>query len=219
MTSRVAFQEALGALRADVDWLGALAEEAVRGAVGALVGDDATKAELVIAGDDDLDRLFVALEERAYRLIARQAPVAADLRFLVSSLRVMADYERTGDLAVAIAKLARVDWTRESTSLVLLGQMADIALDLVASARRAWRDDDLEVAGALERRDDSLDACFRRLAAHLLAQDGPEASGLVFHALLAGRHLERIADHAVAVGDRVVYMITGDPSYLVAEIS
>ncbi|HEX2041343.1 MAG TPA: phosphate signaling complex protein PhoU [Acidimicrobiales bacterium] len=218
MTSRVAFQEALGTLRADVDWLGALAEEAVRGAVGALVGDDGTKAELVIAGDDDLDRLFVALEERAYQLMARQAPVAADLRFLVSSLRVMADYERTGDLAVAIAKLARVDWARESTSLVLLGQMADIALDLVASARRAWRDEDLELAGALERRDDALDACFRRLAAHLLAQDGPEASGLVFHALLAGRHLERIADHAVAVGDRVVYMITGDPSYLAAEI-
>jgi phosphate transport system protein len=218
MTPRVAFQEALGTLRADVDWLGALAEEAVRGAVGALVGDDGTKAELVIAGDDDLDRLFVALEERAYQLMARQAPVAADLRFLVSSLRVMADYERTGDLAVAIAKLARVDWARESTSLVLLGQMADIALDLVASARRAWRDEDLELAGALERRDDALDACFRRLAAHLLAQDGPEASGLVFHALLAGRHLERIADHAVAVGDRVVYMITGDPSYLAAEI-
>jgi phosphate uptake regulator len=68
MTPRVAFQEALGTLRADVDWLGALAEEAVRGAVGALVGDDGTKAELVIAGDDDLDRLFVALEERAYRI-------------------------------------------------------------------------------------------------------------------------------------------------------
>jgi phosphate transport system protein len=218
MTFRVAFHEALGALRADVDWLGALAEEAVRGAVGALVGEDRAKAQLVIAGDDDLDRLFVALEERAYQLMARQAPVAADLRFLVSSLRVMADYERTGDLAVAIAKLARVDWARESTSLVLLGQMADIALDLVASARRAWRDEDLELAGALERRDDALDACFRRLAAHLLAQDGPEASGLVFHALLAGRHLERIADHAVAVGDRVVYMITGDPSYLAAEI-
>ena len=219
MTRRVGFQEALRALRTDVDWLGALAEEAVRGAVGGLVGEDRRKAELVIAGDDDLDRLFVALEERAYGLMAQQAPVAVDLRVLVSSLRVMADYERTGDLAVSIAKLAIVDWWRESTSLILLGQMADTALDLIASARLAWREGDLELAAALERRDDALDASFRRLAAHLLAQDGPDASGLVFHALLAGRHLERIADHAVAVGDRVVYMLTGDPSYLVAEIS
>jgi phosphate transport system protein len=71
----------------------------------------------------------------------------------------------------------------------------------------------------LERRDDALDMTFRRLAAHLLDQHGPDASGLVFHALLAGRHLERIADHAVAVGDRVVYMLTGDPNSLAAEIS
>ena len=219
MTTRVSFEEALGALRADVDWLGALAEEAVRGAVAALVGDDRLKAELVVAGDDQVDSLFVALEERAYILMAQQAPVATDLRFLVSSLRVMADHERTGDLAVSIAKLAMTDWRRESTSLILLGQMADIAVALLGDARRAWRDKDLELAAALEGRDDALDACFRRLTGHLLAQDGPDASGLVFHALLAGRNLERIADHAVAVGDRVVYMITGDPSYLVAEIS
>ncbi len=219
MTARVGFEGALRALRGDVDWLGALAEDAVRGAARALVGDDRRTADLVIAGDDDLDRLFVDLEERAYGLMAQQAPVAADLRFLVSTLRVIADYERTGDLAVSIAKLATVEWWRESASLVLLGEMADIALDLIASARRAWRDRDLELAAALERRDDALDACFRRLAAHLLAQEGPDATGLVFHALLAGRHLERIADHAVAVGDRVVYMITGDPRYLVAEIS
>ena len=219
MTTRLSFEEALGTLRADVDWLGALSEEAVRGAVSALLGDDRRKAGVVVAGDDDLDQLFVTLEERAYTLMAQQAPVARDLRFLVSSLRVMADYERTGDLAVSIAKLAVLDWTRESTSLILLGQMADIALELLSSARRAWRDEDLDLAGALERRDDALDACFRHLTAHLLDQHGPDATGLVFHALLAGRNLERIADHAVAVGDRVVYMITGDPSYLVAEIS
>jgi phosphate transport system protein len=219
MTARVQFHEAIGTLRADVDWLGSMAEDAVRAAAGALIDGDSTKAEVVVAGDDELDSLFVTLEERAYSLIARQAPVAIDLRFLVSALRVMADFERTGDLAVAVAKLALVPWERETLSLGLLRDMADIALDLLVDARRAWREEDLIVAAELERRDDALDKTFRRLAAHLLDQHGPDASGLVFHALLAGRHLERIADHAVAVGDRVVYMLTGDPNSLAAEIS
>ncbi|MDQ6910355.1 MAG: phosphate signaling complex protein PhoU [Actinomycetota bacterium] len=219
MTARVEFHEAIGTLRADVDWLGSMAEDAVRASADALIDGDPIKAEVVVAGDDELDSLFVTLEERAYTLIARQAPVASDLRFLVSALRVMADYERTGDLAVAVAKLALVPWERESLSLALLRNMADIALDLLVDARRAWREEDLIVAAQLERRADALDLTFRRLAAHLLDQHGPDASGLVFHALLAGRHLERVADHAVAVGDRVGYMLTGDPNSLAAEIS
>jgi phosphate transport system protein len=216
---RAQFHEAIGTLRADVDWLGSMAEDAVRAATDALITDDRAKAEVVIDGDDEMDALFVSLEERAYSLIAQQAPVAIDLRFLVSALRVMADWERTGDLAVSVAKLALVGWERERVALALLRRMADSALELLADARTAWRDQDLQLAAALERRDDALDATFRRLTAHLLGQHGPDASVLVFHGLLGGRHLERIADHAVAVGDRVVYMLTGDPRSLAAEIS
>jgi len=218
VTTRVGFQEAIGAMRADVDWLASLAADAVVDAATALVDGNRVKAELVVAGDDEIDSLFVSLEERAYVLIAQQAPVATDLRFVVSALRVMSDWERTGDLAVALAKIALVEWEREEVALGLLRDMADIALLLIADARRAWRGKDLELAAALEARDDALDDRFRRLAAHLLAQHGPDASSLVFHALLAGRNLERIADHAVAVGDRVVYMLTGDPRSLAAEI-
>ena len=218
MTSRVHFQEEIGSLRADVDWLGSLAEDATRAAAVAMLDADHTKAELVVSGDDDLDHLFLRLEERAHSLIAQQAPVAIDLRFLVSALRVMADFERVGDLAVAVAKLGLIDWDREAISVGLLHRMADIAVQLLGDARRAWRDADLPLATQLERRDDALDLSYRSLTAHLLAQHGPTASGLVFHALLAGRHLERIADHAVAVGDRVAYMVTGDPQSLAAEI-
>jgi len=218
MTMRIGFQESLGALRADVDWLGSLAADAVAAATTALVSGNRVKAELVVAGDDEIDALFVTLEERAYALMAQQAPVAIDLRFLVSALRVMADWERTGDLAVSLAKLALVDWEREVVALELIADMAAIALELIGAGRLAWRNKDLELAAALEGRDDALDERFRCLATHLLSQHGPDASGLVFHALLAGRNLERIADHAVAVGDRVVYMLTGDPRSLAAEI-
>ncbi|MDQ6724863.1 MAG: phosphate signaling complex protein PhoU [Actinomycetota bacterium] len=209
MTTRISFQEAIGALRANVDWLGSLAEDAVRGAAAALLDSDQVRAEVVVMGDADIDELFVTLEQEAYHLIARQAPVAADLRFLVSALRVMADWERTGGLAVWVARLASEDWAREPGTMAILREMVDEALSLVAEARRAWWRKDLEVARALVRHDNALDDGYGRLTAHLLAQEGPAVNSLVMHALLAGRHIDRIADHAVAVGDRVVYMLTG----------
>ena len=209
MTTRVSFQEALGALRANVDWLGSLAEEAVRGACAALLDADEKRADVVIMGDADIDELFVGLEEEAYYLIARQAPVAVDLRFLVSALRVMADWERTAGLAVWVAKLAREPWEREPGTMAILRTMADGAITLVGEARRAWRGKDLEVAADLMAHDGALDDGFSRLTAHLRTQEGPEATSLVMHALMAGRHIDRIADHAVAVGDRVAYMLSG----------
>jgi phosphate transport system protein len=209
MTTRLSFQEAMGALRANVDWLGSLAEESVRAATTALIGGDPLKAELVIAGDPQLDDLLVTLEKEAYALIAQQAPVATDLRFLVSSLRVMADWERTGGLAVWVAKLAVEEWWREPGTMAILQEMAARAVALVGEARQAWRLKDLELAAALVRGDPALDDGYRRITAHLLAQEGPDANGLVLHAHLAGRHIDRIADHAVAVGERVAYMLTG----------
>ena len=216
--TRAQFHEAREMLRVDVDALGLLAERAVVGAMSALLGEDARAARAVVAGDDQIDALFVALEERAYALLARQAPVAADLRFLLSALRVMADFEKTGDRAVAVAKSSLADWEREPVTIGLLGRMGDLALGLLASARAAWLEQDLFVASDLKRRDDVLDGTFRELVAHLLDRQGPGAPSLVLHAHAAGRNLERIADHAVIIGDRVSYMLTGDPSALAAEI-
>jgi len=218
MAARALFQEELDALRVDVDALGLMAQSAVTGSLRALLGDDRFAADTVLAGDDRIDALFVVLEERAYALVAKQAPVAADLRFLMSALRVMADYEKTGDRAVAVAKSALADWDREPNAVALLGRMGDLALTLLTSARAAWLDQDLVVASDLKRRDDVLDVTYRRLVAHLLAQSGSGAPSLVMHAHAAGRNIERIADHAVIIGERVSYMLTGDPSALAAEI-
>lgn len=217
MTARAQFHESIDMLRVDVGALGLMAQHAVEGALGALVGGDRAAAEEVRAGDDRIDALFVALEERAYALVAQQAPVAADLRFLMSALRVMADYEKTGDRAVAVAKSALADWEREPTTLTLLARMGELSLSLLGAARRAWLEQDLLTASDLKRRDDILDGCYRRLVEHLLAQHGDAAPSLVLHAHAAGRNLERIADHAVIIGDRVSYMLTGDPSALAAE--
>ncbi|MGH9281280.1 MAG: phosphate signaling complex protein PhoU [Acidimicrobiales bacterium] len=215
---RTQFQDALDTLKADVDALGSMAAAAVAGAVASLVGDDLASATRVVAGDDGIDAWFLALEERAYALLAQQAPVASDLRFLIAALRVMADYEKAGDRAVAVAKVALTEWEREPATLRLLGRMGDLTLCLLDSARRAWRDEDIVEARDLRRRDCELDACYRRLTEHLMGQVGEGATALAIHAHAAGRNLERIADHAVMIGDRVSYLVTGDPSALAAEI-
>ena len=216
--TRAQFQEDLEMLRVDVGALGAMAEDAVVGSLRALLGDDRGAAHDVVAGDDRLDAFFVALEERAYGLVARQAPVAADLRVLMSSLRVISDFEKTGDRAVTVAKAALADWPREPHTLGILGRMGDLALELLHAARRAWVDQDLLLASELKHRDDVLDGTYRQLVAHLLTQQGPCAPSLVLHAHAAGRNLERAADHAVIVGERVGYMLTGDPGALAAEV-
>ena len=218
MVPRAQFRESLEALRVDVDAVGRMARDAVSAAVGALVADDRSLALRVVAGDDRIDALFVALEERAYSLIAREAPVATDLRFLMSALRVMSDYEKIGDRAVAIAKSALTEWNRESTVVTLLGRMGDVALELLGAARLAWLEHDLSIAGELKRRDDEVDACYRTLVSHLLGREGPGASLLLLHGHTTGRNLERIADHAVMIAERVSYLVTGDPSALAAEI-
>ena len=218
MPTRAQFQESLDLLRVDVDALGAMAQTAVTRALAALIGDERSVAAEVIAADDELDELFVSLEERTYMLVAQQAPVATDLRFVMSALRVMADFEKTGDRAVALAKTVLADWEREQMTIELLGRMGDLSLGLLRSARQAWIDRDLSVATDLKRRDDVLDECYRRLVSHLLSQAGSGASSLVLHAHAAGRNIERIADHAVMIGERVSYIVTGDPSALAAEI-
>lgn len=218
MVARAEYRRALVDLRVDVDRLGQFAESAVRRSLVALLGDDDSAACGVIQGDDRIDHLFVALEQRAYSLIAQQAPVAVDLRFLMSALRVMSDFEKTGDRAVAIAKTALAQWRREATTTQFLGRLGDLTLELLVGARTAWLEQDLAVAAGLKGRDGTLDECYRRLTVHLLAQSGPDASLLVLHAHTAGRNLERIADHAVIIGERVSYLVTGDPSALAAEI-
>jgi phosphate transport system protein len=219
MPARAPFHVSLEMLRVDVDALGRMAQDAVAGALTALVGGDVDAATGVVTGDDRLDALFVALEERAYTLVAQQAPVATDLRFLMSTLRVLSDFEKTGDRAVAVAKIALEEWERESGTLTLLGRMGDLSLEMVGEARKAWLDQDLAIAVSLKRRDEGLDALYRDLLAHLLDQEGPGAPRLVLHAHAAGRSLERIADHAVMIGERVSYLVTGDPSALAAEIA
>ncbi len=195
-------------------------DEALQRSTTVLLTGDCDLAETVIAADDDIDDMLVSLTERCYDLLGRQNPMASDLRLVVSVIRILGDLERTGDLCLRILKLApehhRLSHNAETFGI--LREMASEAQGLFRTALRAWSTRDLRLAKTLEERDDAMDAHNTRLMEAIMAMDGPEAVPSAVTTVLAGRALERIADHSVMIGERLRYMLTGNSESLSAEI-
>ena len=189
-----------------------LAAQAVRDATAAVVCDDVAAADRVIAGDARLNDLYRSIDELALDLLARQQPVASDLRSLVTALRMATDLERAGDYAVHIAKVTR----RRSPASVLPAQvrpvvreMGERAAQLTAKAGDVIRCRDLTLASELARDDEAVDALHRQLFAMVLDDRQTFAVEQVVDVVLVGRYFERLADHAVAVSEAVCYLVTG----------
>lgn len=195
-------------------------DEALQRSTQVLLTGDLELADTVVAGDDEIDAMFVSLAERSYELVARQSPVASDLRLVVSVLRIIGDLERTGDLCLRIVKSApHHDLIVSSKGTFgILREMAHEAITLYRIAFQAWSAQDLRLARSLEERDDAMDAHYARLMAAIMRLEGPRAVPQAIQTMLAGRALERIADHSVMVGERLRYMLTGDTQSLSNEI-
>jgi phosphate transport system protein len=200
--------------------MAAKVEGALQRATAVLLTGNEQLAEEVVLGDDEIDDMLVSLTERCYELISTQAPVASDLRLVVSVLRILSDLERTGDLCLRIVKLAPYQSLLASNKRTfgILRAMAAEALQLFQSAARAWAGQDLRLAHSLEKRDDALDTYYSSLMQEVLLLEGPDAVPIAVQTLSAGRALERIADHSVMIGERLRYMLTGDLDSISKEI-
>jgi phosphate transport system protein len=190
-----------------------LVGSAMHRATTALLDADLAVAESVIGADEQIDALHVDLEERALVLIARQAPVATDLRVLIAALRMSADLERMGDLARHVAKLARLRYPNSAVPAGLRGdvlEMGQVAERLVVKAGSIIANRDLTAAQELETDDDEMDRLHRGLFGKLLVPDWSHGIETAIDITLAGRYYERYGDHAVAVARRVVFLVTGD---------
>lgn len=186
---------------------------AMRHATRALLTADRQAAEGVIARDAEVDSLFRHVEERVFDLLARQAPVASDLRTLVTALHVAADLERMGDLADHVAKTALRRHPSPAVPAELRGvftEMAGAADRIAEKIATVLSKPDATLAAELDRDDDAMDALHRQLFAILLADDWPYGVETAVDATLLGRFYERYADHAVNAGRRVVYLVTGE---------
>jgi phosphate transport system protein len=190
-----------------------LVGSAMQRATTALLDADLALAESVIAADEKVDDLNAALEEQALSTIARQAPVATDLRLLIAGLRMSADLERMGDLARHVAKVARMRYPESAVPVELrptILEMGDIAERLVAKTGAIIAGRDIEAAAALETEDDLLDRLHRSLFQTLLDDDWQYGIEPAIDLTLIGRYYERYGDHAVSVARRVVFLVTGE---------
>jgi phosphate transport system protein len=191
-----------------------LVASAMSRATTALLDADLQLAESVITADETVDLLYREVEERALALLAASAGGGdvAELRSLVTSLRMVADLERMGDLALHVAKVARRRYPGSAVPPELRGtmlEMGQIAERIVVKAGSVIATRNLAMAGELERDDDLMDALHRRLFTLLLADEWSHGMEAAIDITLCGRYYERFADHAVSVARRVVFLVTG----------
>jgi phosphate transport system protein len=210
---RDAFHEDLERISDQLVEMTRLAGSAMARATTALLDADIHLAESVIAADQQIDRMRSELDDLSIDLLARQQPVATDLRMVVTSMRMSADIERMGDLARHVAKVARLRYPESAVPPVLRStilQMGQVAERIVAKAGSVIAGRDVESAVALDRDDDEMDRLHREVFAMLLEGKWKHGTEAAVDLTLIGRYYERFGDHAVSVARRVVYLVTGE---------
>ena len=190
-----------------------LAGSAISRATRPLLDADLALPESVITADEEMDRIQAAIEEKSLELLARQQPVATDLRTIVTGLRMSADLERMGDLARHVAKLARLRYPNSPIPAQLAStilEMGQVAERVVAKTGSVIAGRDLVMASELEQDDDQMDRLHRELFTVLLDPGWDGGVEAAVDVTLCGRFYERFADHAVSVARRVTYLVTGE---------
>src|SRR6476619_6714031 len=210
---RNAFHEQLDSVFDDLSGIAGRVEDAVRLATSALLTGDAETAERVISADVDIDQARERVEDKAFSLLSLQQPVAGDLRTIIAALRMVSELERMGDLSVHVAKVARLRAPNVAVPEEIrpvLARMAEVAEDMVAKVLAVITGRDVEAAIALGRDDEEMDQLRRTSFAQLLSEDWQHGVEAAVDIALLGRYYERIADHAVSVANRVVFVVTGE---------
>ena len=208
---RRTFHESIEGVQADITRLAAMATEAIARVTEALLANDLRAAQRLIDDDDEIDRRALAIEEEIYDVIVRQGPVAKDLRVLMTSLWMTSEIERSADLATNIAKGVRRLHGVELHPVArgLISQMNDEAIRLFRLALEAYVDREAGLALALDDIDDRLDLLHGEFIESLFEHQADSGLQPAVQLALIGRYYERIGDHAVNMGERIAYMVTG----------
>ena len=210
---RVTLQQELDTLQASLLEEGELILRAVRGSINALRENDPELADEVISFDDDVDARYLALEQGIESLLARQTPVAVDLRFVLAVLHSNLHLERMADLCVTISKLTKLAHGLPPDQTLIEGfdEMASRAEEMIRVALDSFVERDVDGAESLVDLDELIDRTNRRVASYILDLGGEmDKREWGLRMLLISRCLERIGDHAVDIGEQTAYLVTGE---------
>ena len=211
-TSRSTFHQQLDDIQRDLIRAAGRVTEAITRGTEALLDLDLAAVQEIIESDDETDALALDIEERCFTLLARQQPMAGDMRAIVTAIRLTSEIERSGDLMVNVGKATRRLFGSEIPPQLrgLVQSMSSEAVRLYKLAMDAYADGDANLASALDDMDDRLDQLHKDyIQAILELYAGARDVQMAVQLALVGRYYERIGDHAVNIGQRVEYMVTG----------
>jgi len=211
---RVTFTEELSRLEESLQEEGELVLRALRSSLNALTRGDQELADEVIRFDDEVDRRYIAIEEGVQSLLARQTPVAVDLRLVLAVLRINLHLERMADYCVTVAKLTKLMRNLKVSAEAIgrsIDDMGQRAEQMTRVAMDAFAARDVEQAHALVELDELIDRANRNAIEDVLSLGhSPEEREYGLRMLTVSRCIERIGDHAVDIGEQVAYLVTGD---------
>jgi len=210
---REVFHQSLEDVQSRLVEISELVTVAIDKATRAFGTSDVTLAEEVIADDQIIDEKAVAIDELAIQILARQQPVARDLRIIIVALRISASLERMGDIAEHIAQLTRMRFPERAIPKGLKGTFTKMGLLDVEAARTLTEllaTEDLSLIERLRATDDQLDDLHLSVFEKVLSDNWQGEASATVDATLASRYHERFADHAVSIGKRVAYLSTGE---------
>lgn len=212
MTTRHTYDQELEALRKELLSMGKLVSEAIEDAVTSLARQDVDLARKVIDGDDAIDNLEISIEDKCMVLIARQQPMARDLRIISTGLKITTDLERMGDHAYDIANVTlRLANQPLIKPLVDIPRMAKMAQKMLYDSLEAYTRMDIALAEQVCLADDAVDDLYQQVFRELLTymMEDPKTISQATQLIFVGRYLERIADHATNIAEWVIYLVTG----------
>ncbi len=209
--SRQQFDAQLELLNVEMIMLGSLCEDAIQYSLKALLEDDSTAADIAIEKDKAIDKKEREIEGLCMRLFIQQQPVATDLRFISSALKMISDMERIGDQAADIAEIAKVIHYSDKRCDIHLREMAEVTKKMVTQSVDSFVKGDLKLAHQVIEYDDVVDDLFDKIKDELIMMiaQNKENGGFCIDLLMVTKYLERIGDHATNIAEWVEYSIMG----------
>jgi phosphate transport system protein len=207
------YEMELQSIKKNLLFVGALAEKAIQDVVTSLLDKKSDLARKVIAGDAEIDKMDTEIEDQCIRLLALRQPIARDLRFITTAIKINGHLERIGDMAVNIAeKVLELNELPRLKPYIDLPRMADIAREMIRGSLDALVNEDTELANRIRRMDDAIDNLNEQIFRELLTfmMEDPRTVHRALLIMQISKNLERISDHAKGISDMVVYMVTGE---------